>query len=492
MKRVILTTGIVLFLVLTNFGQNEEDVLRYSTFEVLGSARYMGLGGAFGALGADFSTLSSNPAGIGLYKKSEFSIAPSIHLGNSKSTYNRTSLEDGKNNFALENSGIVILGKPVDKLGKNPLENWQIGFGINRLKDFNNRVKIDGLNTENSILETYVEYSNGKNPQRLNSFDTRPAFDTFLIDTIIDSGPDFQYIHAYDCVGGFISTIQRKYIETNGSMNEWILSGGINISDKFYFGLTFGFPCIRYKQNSIYTEINQNPEKDLIEFNIYEYLETRGSGFNLKFGAISRPMPYIRLGVAFHTPTWYHRMSDNWSTSLNAYYSAQPPYFQNALSPSGSYDYRMQTPWKGIGSLAVIFGKKGLVSTDVEYINYSKATLSASDDGFYDENQTINNSFTDAINVRAGLEFNLELIQLRGGYGYYGSPFDGDINDGKRQRFSAGLGFRGSAFFADMAFSYLLSDLDYYLYGTESIMVNPVHTRFNSYALAFTFGFRFV
>ncbi len=489
MKRLILIAGVVFFFVAAGFGQNEEDVLRYSTFEVLGSARYMGLGGAFGALGADFSTLSSNPAGIGLYKKSEFSISPSIYFGNSKSTYNGTSLEDGKNNFALGNSGIVLSVKPVDKLDRNPLENWQVGFGISRLKDFNNRIKVDGLNTENSILDTYVEYSKGKNPQMLNNFDTRPAFDTYLIDTIIGSGPDFQYIDAYDYIGGFTSTIQRKYIETNGSMNEWILAGGINISDKLYFGLTFGFPYIRYKQTSTYAEINQNPEKDLSEFNIYEYLETKGSGFNLKFGAIARPMPYLRLGVAFHTPTWYHRMSDNWSTTMNAYYS-NGDYF-NAQSPSGSYDYKMQTPWKGIGSLAVIFGKKGLLSTDVEYINYSKATLSASDYGFYDENQTINNSFTDAINVRAGLEFNLGLIQLRGGYGYYGSPFDGDINDGKRQRFSGGLGFRGSAFFTDLAFSYLLSDLDYYLYGTEDIEVNPVHTRFNNYTLTFTFGFRF-
>jgi hypothetical protein len=449
----------------------------------------MGLSGAFGALGADFSTLSSNPAGIGLYKKSEFSISPSIYFGNSKSMYNGTKSEDSKNNFALGNSGIVISVKPVDKLDRNPLENWQIGFGINRLKDFNNRIKIDGLNTENSILDTYLEYSNGKSPQMLNNFDTRPAFDTYLIDTIIDSGPDFQYVDAYDYIGGFTSTIQRKYIETNGSMNEWVLSGGINISDKFYFGLTFGFPYIRYKQTSTYTEINQNPEKDLSEFNIHEYLETRGSGFNLKFGAIARPMPYLRLGAAFHTPTWYHRMSDRWSTTMNAYYANGD--FFNAQSPSGNYDYKMQTPWKAIGSLAIIFGKKGLLSTDVEYVNYTKATLSANDYGFYDENQTINSSFSDAINVKAGFEYNLGLIQLRGGYGLYGSPFNGDINDGKRQRFSGGLGFRGNVFYTDVAFSYQLSDLDYYLYGTDNIKVNPVHNRFNNYTLVFSFGFRF-
>jgi hypothetical protein len=174
---------------------------------------------------------------------------------------------------------------------------------------------------------------------------------------------------------------------------------------------------------------------------------------------------------------------------MNAYY-ANGDYF-NAQSPNGNYDYKMQTPWKALGSLALIFGTKGLVSADVEYINYTKATLSASDYEFFDENQTINNSFTSAINARAGLEYNLGLMQLRGGYGYYGSPFDTDINDGKRQRFSGGLGFRTKSFYTDIAFSYLLSNLDYYLYGTETIKVNPVYNKFKNYTLVFTFGFRF-
>jgi hypothetical protein len=489
MKKFILTAGVVFIFIVSVLGQNEEDALRYSTVGVIGSARYMGLGGAFGALGADFSTLSSNPAGIGLYKKSEFSISPSIFFSNTQSTYNGVTLDDGKNNFALGNAGLIISQKPTDRLDRNPLDNWQIGFGINRLKDFNNRVKIEGMNGENSILDTYVEYATGKNPQILNSFDTRLAFDTYLIDTVPGTDPDFQYIDAYDYIGGFTGTLQRKSIETSGSMNEWVLAGGINISDRFYVGLSLGFPYIRYKQNSTYTEINQNPEKDIDKFNVYENMETKGSGFNLKAGVILRLLPFLRIGAAFHTPTWYHKMTDKWSSRMDAYY-ANGDYFESR-SPNGSYDYEMQTPWKAIGSAAFVLGRLGLISADVEYVNYSNARLSAGDYGFYDENRAIESSFTEAINARLGAEINLGVMQLRGGYGYYMSPFASEINDGVRQVISGGLGYRGKSVYTDLAFSYNLTNLDYYLYGTENISVNPVDNQYTGYTFIFTLGYRF-
>ncbi len=110
------------------------------------------------------------------------------------------------------------------------------------------------------------------------------------------------YMDAYDYVGGFTSTLQRKSIETKGSMNEWVLSGGMNISDRVYFGATLGFPYIRYYRTSTYSEINQNPERDLKEFGLTENLETKGSGFNIKVGAIAKVMPWLRLGLAYHSP----------------------------------------------------------------------------------------------------------------------------------------------------------------------------------------------
>jgi len=162
MKKIILITGLLYAFSFSILAQNEEDVLRYSSYNIIGTARYLGLGGAYGAVGADFSSLSTNPAGIGVYKMSEFTISPSIFFGNSESFYNGRTLDDGRNNFALGNVGIVLVGKPTDRLDKNPVENYQFGFGLTRMNDFNNRIIMEGKNDQHSLLDTYLEYAGNK------------------------------------------------------------------------------------------------------------------------------------------------------------------------------------------------------------------------------------------------------------------------------------------------------------------------------------------
>jgi len=174
---------------------------------------------------------------------------------------------------------------------------------------------------------------------------------------------------------------------------------------------------------------------------------------------------------------------------MNAYY-ANGDYF-DARSPNGSYEYELQTPWKAIGSAALILGRLGLISADLEYVDYTTATLRAGDYGFYDENKAIDNSFTVAYNAKLGAEINLGVIQLRGGYGYFTSPFATDINDGVRQTFSTGIGYKSKSIYTDLAFSYTHSNMDYYLYGTENISVNPVDNKYSGYNFMFTLGYRF-
>ncbi len=486
MKRFILIAGILYIILSMSQAQNEEDVLRYSTTNLTGTARYMGLAGAYGAVGADFSTLSSNPAGIGFYKKSEFSISPSIYFGSTESAYNGRLLDDGKNNFALGNVGIVIAGKPIDRLDRNPLENYQFGFGINRLKDFNNRIIIEGENNQSSLLDTYLEYAGDKNPLSLNQFDTRPAFDTFLIDTIPGSSP-FEYINAYDYLGGFSSAVQQKSIETSGSMNEVVLSGGLNIGDKIYFGLTFGFPYFTYKQQSTYKEFNQTENRDLDEFSVYESLETKGSGFNLKVGTILKLTPSFRIGAAFHSPTWYNNLTDKWNTTTRAYY-VNGDYFE-AKSPYGEYKYNIVTPWRASGSAALILGGLGLLSAEYEYVDYSSARLRPSVD-FSNENDVIKNKFSETHNFRFGAEFFLGIMQVRGGYAYKMSPFVDGVNDASVQMVSGGIGYRNAEFFVDAALSYYLSDMKYYLYNTANYSANA-DISFNNYNFILTLGYRF-
>ncbi|MDA3853446.1 MAG: hypothetical protein PF444_04305, partial [Bacteroidales bacterium] len=77
MKRITLI--ITLFASLFSISaQTAFDALSFSREVSGGTARYMSMGGAFSALGGDFSTLSVNPAGIGIYRSNEFTFTPTL------------------------------------------------------------------------------------------------------------------------------------------------------------------------------------------------------------------------------------------------------------------------------------------------------------------------------------------------------------------------------------------------------------------------------
>jgi hypothetical protein len=471
--------------------QNEVDALRYSRTTFGGTARSMAMGGAFGALGADFSTLSSNPAGIGLYKKSEFTFTPSLYFGKTISEYNGFKVDDSKTNFNVSNVGMVFSTEP--HTNKNSvIKNIQFGIGLNRINNFNNRMLIQGTNNENSIVDTYVDYANGVNYQDIENdpygdyaFDLNLAWYDYLIDTI--PGTADQYLGA---VTSGSSKLQRKEINSWGSMNEFIMAFGANINDRLYLGGSFAFPYIRYFEESLYTEEdNKNLMNDFHKMNLYQDLQTRGTGFNMKFGIIVRATDWVRIGGAIHSPTWFNSLSDYWYTNLTSEFDNND-YFSNR-SPDGNYDYDLETPWRAMGNIAFIIAKVALISADYEYIDYSKAELKGYDYGFYYENDAIRNKYQQSQNIRVGGEYKIGQLALRAGYAWYGSPFKSGINEGMKNYYTGGIGFRDENFFIDLAYVYSSSKEAYYLYGSENVSVNPVKNKYITNNVLMTIGLRY-
>ncbi|MCD4735905.1 MAG: hypothetical protein K8R53_07660, partial [Bacteroidales bacterium] len=250
-------TGIIILLttliISSGYSQNEVDALRYSRTVFGGTARYMGMSGAFGSVGADFSILSTNPAGLGLFKKSEFSFTPAFYNGSTNSEFYGTSRNDSKNNFNMSNVGLVMVNNISEK-GKG-LRYWQFAFGLNRLQNYNNRMIIEGYNTDNSLVDSYVDLANGipyfdieDDLSGYYAYDLNMAWYTYLIDTI--PGKVDEYFGALQAG----NILQRKDITSWGSMNEMVFSVGANISDRVYLGSTIGFPFIRYFEESTYIE----------------------------------------------------------------------------------------------------------------------------------------------------------------------------------------------------------------------------------------------
>lgn len=490
MKRYLIIAIITALTAYSSYGQNAGDALRYSRLFTGGTARFMAMGGAFGALGADFTVLSTNPGGLGVYKSSEFVFTPSVHVGSASSVYNGYNGHDSKTNFALGNIGYVFTQRLSSRKNQAGFKYFQFATGLNRVNDFNRRMVMVGENTDNSLLDTYVEYADGVNWEDIEDnrggqygFDLTPAWWTFLLDVADENSNTYFSPIPH---GG---TLQRKTVEQWGSMNEWNFSFGTNYNEVLYLGMSLNIPWIRYFQHSNYNESDvADTIYDFSSFNIYERLETRGTGFNFKFGFILRPADFIRIGGSFHTPSWFN-MRDYWDTYTESYFD-NGDYYSKA-SPYGNYAYKLTTPLRVQGSLAFIFGKHGLISGEYEYVDYANAELRANDYSFYNENDDIKTSYTKGHNIKVGTEWRSGPFSFRVGYRYENSPFQDGINDGSLNSYSGGIGYKQKYYYIDFGYAYSVSSEDYYLYGTENIHVNPVTNQLIDQRFMLTFGTRF-
>lgn len=497
MKRITLILTLSFLVGFAASAQFAEDVLRYSRTNIGGTARYMGTGGAFGALGADFTVASINPAGLGLYKSSELTITPSVFWQKTESSYNGSFGSDSRSNFHLGNIGMVYTSKALSPRERSGFKRVQFSVGLNRLNDFNNRIYMQGTNPDNSFLDTYLNEVQGPPQIPFESLEEDPAYGfdlglawwTFLLDIYGDTNN-----YGYYTPVPYGGVLQEKTIETKGSMNEWVFSVSTNYNDRFYIGMTFALPYIRYTQTSTYRETDvADTIFDFKQFNRTEYLETRGNGFTFKLGMIYRVTDWLRLGAAFHSPTWYHRMQDYYWATMESFFDNGDNYYE--ASPDGNFDYRMETPLRAIGSAAIIFGQQGLISLDYEYRDYGAGKLKDYNNRFNDQmrvqNDIIRDSYRGAHNFRVGTEWRYQVFSFRGGFGYEGSPYESGINDGETFTYSAGIGFRTKVFFADLAYVHSRTKQDYFLYLTDEVYTNPVNNTFKTNNIMLTLGIRY-
>jgi hypothetical protein len=476
---------------LSTTAQNEVDALRYSRTFPGGTARFVAMGGAFGSLGADFSTASTNPAGLGLYSMSELTITPAMYIGRTASNFNGIESYDSKFNVNLSNAGIVIASPPKKEKG-SIIRNYQFAFGVNRSNNFNNRMMMDGFSDGHSITDTYVDFANGIYYSDIEddrygyyAYDLNPAWFTYMIDTV--PGYQDQY---YGAVPQGSTIVQRQEVESWGSMNEMVLAFSANLSDRVYIGASMGFPFIRYFEESYYMEIDRDNEiDDFHQLTIYENLATRGTGVNLKFGTIIRVTDFLRLGGAIHSPTWFNNMTDEWYSEFSTQFDNGDRF--NERSPFGAYDYQLETPWKALASASFIVARTALISAEYEYMDYTRSKLKSRGYNYYDENTAIRTNYSATHNIRAGAEYRMGSFSVRGGGGYYSSPFSNDVNDGEKFFFSGGVGFRDKHFFADLAYVQTVSNEDYYLYGSENVSFDPIRNKYSTYNLMLTCGLRF-
>lgn len=484
MKRPIITAAFSGIL-LSSFAQNEVDALRYSRLTFGGTARFVSMGGAFGALGADLSALSYNPAGIAMYRKMEMSFTPSVYSQKTVSRYNGSEGMDNKFNFNFGNAGLVFTSKRRDDNSTGWI-NTNFGFGYNRTANFHNRANISGINSGSSLLTGFVNSANGLTSDNLDPFSTKMAFNLYLIDTI--PGYPAEYFSA---IPAGTTILQRKSIETTGAMGETYFTFGGNYSNKLYLGATVGLPHLRYTEESTYGEEDINDSISGLDSYTYgASLTTRGNGYNVKLGMMYRITDWCRIGGAVHTPSFF-TMSDEYGNTMKKKEDGNGSDIGLSYdAPSGSYDYRLTTPMRLMSSVGFIIAKKALIAVDYERVDYSTASLNSSPNTFIDQNESIRAKYKAANNIRAGAEWRLDPFALRAGYALYGSPYKAGVNtDAGINSYSAGFGIREEEYFLDFAYVYTRYAENYYLY--DPSLVSPVKNTFTNAGFLVTLGFRY-
>lgn len=497
-------TFILVFACAAVKGQNINDVLRYSGEDLQGTARFQGLSGAFGALGGDLSAIGINPAGSAVFLNSQFTVSASNYHRNNDATYFNGFNREELNSLELNQLGGVFVFK---NMGQNT--EWKrlaLAFNYDMVQNFDNEFYASGASNQgldsyflgaaqgipfgNLLLqdgefieEAYLDIGSSF------GFPTQQAFLGYfggIIDPV-DASDDnnTQYIS-----NAQYSTVDQEYFQsTSGYNSKFTANLAAQYQENLYMGVSLNFHTVLYEKLTLFDERGYDPGSEIQSATFDNLLRTEGAGFSFALGAIAKLNESVRLGGSYQSPTWY-RLEDDTSQRINSDLADADIGFINFNIVNLFEAYTVKTPSKYTGSLALIFGKEGLLSFDYGYQDMSKAELRpTSDAAFAAENSRIANSLAGVSTFRLGGEYRIERVSLRGGYRFEESPYANGQTIGDLNGFSAGLGYHFGPNRLDLAFSRSERDMDETLFDTgfdTPARINAVNTNIT---LGYTLNF---
>ena len=488
--------------------QSVSDALRFSQIESASTARMAGIGGGMSALGGEFSVVNVNPAGLAIYRSSEFSITPSFDLRSTTGVLGgrgNPQIKENAGAFNFSNIGLVRSSKPR---GKWKTSNFAIGY--NRIADFKENFNFEGQSS-GSMADQFLELATAPDgtaipAQQLDDFLAGPAFDAGAFGDETDFQGNLTGFYFNDFLGADPDAqIERlQSLSRQGSISELSFSLAGNYQNKLLIGGTLGVPILSYSQARSYEEFDPGaaPDGNVDFFESLQFtdtLSTNGIGVNVKLGMIYWPTPKIRIGAAVHTPSFYS-MTDYYDTSVGYTFTENEQVISGRGLPAQprEIDYGFRTPWRFIGSGGLVIPNLGLLSAEVEYVNYAGSQYNLDKDGnsIFDlsrgreVNESINNQLESGLNVRVGAEYMIERFLVRAGYNWLGAA---RIERGEsRSRISLGGGFRADQYYLDFAYVRGSTKSTYTPYDLQNDAAEQqVDRTLNSNRILFTLGYRF-
>lgn len=463
--RVALLAGLCA-LVAQVAAQSEVDALRIATQRQGGTARSIGMGNAFGALGGDPAALSINPAGFGIYRASSLSLSLGLEFNTDDALYYGDRSKELQQRFSVNNAALV-LHKPGEQEGRQSV----FGVAYDRVQSHHQSTNALAGRTPSTILQAFADQANGTLFSSLEQsfpFTADLAWYTLGIDTIPGTVDQYAPMVPYGD-----PRQQRRLVESHGSTRRTGFFYAGNISDRLYLGGALNILGHRFNRTITHTENTLDGIGDLASVTYEERLATSGNAFELSAGAIVRPVERVRLGAAFFSPQWW-QLSDAYVNEMRTTFrtpDTEGAYDYSATSPDGAFGYRVHTPWRVTASAAYLAGAKGLVSVDYEYADLRRLRFRTAADyaDLYDfalENEAIRNRFVAQHTVRVGTEWRVQDWYLRGGAGFVPDAYtSNDPEAGQALRtFSLGFGYRSEHLTFDLGLERWLQGLQSYFY----------------------------
>ena len=459
--------------------QNETDLFRYSKNYASGSARFEAMAGSFGALGADISSFQINPAGYGRFSHSSAGFGISGGSQSAQTTFNKQQMQRAKGQVAPSTIGLVIT-KDVSANGNGFLFN-QFAFGYQQIEQFAKTMAYGGQQFS-SILDGFVESAQGLNQEELNwylPFSSDLAYKTSLMQLDPSTGEYVSNLNAGDVA-------HNRTINYSGGTGELYGTFSTNYLNKLYIGVKGGLRINRYNEDFIHNEeLVDTSGTELRSFDYSYYLNTRGTGGNFSVGIIYLISERLRTGLAVHSPTFYE-FKDNWGANMTGYFADSTTKIEEVNQPTGEYKYKLRTPTKLTASIAYIFGTRGCVNLDIDYLDYRHAHFKSTDDvnyGSYSyetENQFAKKAFANAMNFRLGGEYLVSSIFIvRAGVARYGRAFtkEQESEVGADWILSSGIGFRIRNASIDLSYRRLVQSRNYYAFEGSKTEMKDLNQR---------------
>lgn len=495
-----------------------------------GTARYVGMGGAMEALGADISTIASNPAGIGLFRKSQVSISAGVYAQGDANDYtsfqgNRIDFNAKKSRASFDQIGIVWSPRTKNRSYINLAFNYHKSADFGQILNAANRLNNASQNKQTAakyplVLDNLDRY--GQEVADMMWSGTDAAYEELLGKN--EDGTQMNYLNGELFLFG---QYQRGYI------GEYDFNIGGSINNRVWLGLTVGYHDVNYRNNALYAE---NLESG-IGMDNYEQIRIDGGGFDVKAGVIFRPVEEspFRVGLYVNTPVFY---------DLTYHGDCDVMMFQNNMyddyaehSSGVDYDFNLNTPWKAGLSLGHTVGNYLALGATYEYAWYDHMDNRIKDGGYYDywygdyyESSSSDNEMNDntrhslkgVSTLKLGVELKpIPYLSLRAGYNYVSPMYDkdkgfrdqGDIaspgvssacstyftNWGATNRATFGIGFNYDRLNIDVAYQYSTQKGDFlpfmsYVDNNDAAFDNipPItEVKYNRHQLMMTVGYRF-